>query len=151
MAERPRRYLDSDVITRFVENAPEAATIERALREAADGRWTAVICANSMLEVSRAPNHPVDPAKFARVTAFFENDYSFRRDLDVLLAERALRLIYDYLWLRPMDAAHLAAAIDTGCEIFYTYDAELLRKFDGEHGLLVVRPGSAIEPKSESS
>jgi len=97
-----------------------------------------------MLEVTREAGRPVDLTKYARVSEFFENDYIFVRELDVLLADSALKLIYHYLWLRPNDAAHLAAAIDTGCQVFYTFDDELVNRFDGEHGLRVVKPGTSV-------
>lgn len=141
MAERrPRRYFDSDTILRLVENAPEAPSIEALITEAEAGQRTIVVSVVSMLEVTRERNRPVDPSKHARILSFFVRPFIFVRELDLLLTENALRLIYDYLWLRPNDAAHLAVAIDTGCGIFYTYDEELIRRFDGERGLRVQRP-----------
>lgn len=144
MAERlTRRYFDSDTIPRLVENAPEAPIIEALVAEASAGQWTLVVSAVSMLEVTRERHRPVDPTKYARILSFFEHPFIFVRELDLLLTEQALRLIYDYLWLRPKDAAHLAAALDTGCRTFYTYDEELIRRFHGERGLHVQRPGAA--------
>lgn len=145
MAKRQaRRYFDSAVITRLVENRDPELTIQTLVQEAASGNWTLVLSTVSMLEVTRETGKPVDPLKYARILEFFENEYIFVRELDVLLAEQALKLIYNYLWLRPNDAAHLAAAIDMKCQIFYTYDEELISKFDNEHGLRVVRPGTAV-------
>jgi predicted nucleic acid-binding protein len=141
MADRPeRRYFDSDVITRFLENRPEREIIESLVDEAASEQWTLTVSAITLLEVTRERNKPVDPSKHARIESFFENEYILIRNLDVPLAERAQRLIYDYLWLYPMDAAHLATAIDTGCQIFYTYDRQLIDKFDNERGLRVIEP-----------
>lgn len=145
MARRQaRRFFDSDVVTRLVENRDPELRIQTLVQEAASGNWTLVLSTVSMLEVTRETGRPVDPSKYARILEFFENDFIFMRELDVLRAEKALRLIYDYLWLRPNDAAHLAAAIDMGCQVFYTYDDELISKFDNEHGLRVVRPGTAV-------
>lgn len=140
----PRRYFDSDVIIRLVENRPEAESIEALIRQAVAGDWKLVISSLSMLEITREPGKPVDPTKYATILSFFENDFIFVRELDLILMERALRLIYNYLWLRPNDAAHLAAAIDTGCQVFYTYDRALIDKFDREHGLRVVQPDTPV-------
>ena len=146
MIDRPAyRYFDSDVITRLLENRPEAQIIESLADEAASGRWTLVISAITLLEVTRERNKPVDPIKQARVESFFESAYILVRNLDFLLAGSARRLIYDYLWLHPTDAAHLATAIDVGCDVFYTYDQDLIDKFDNERGLRVIRPDMAIE------
>jgi predicted nucleic acid-binding protein len=136
-----RRYFDSVTIIRYVENDTEAQPVVQALiNEASAGSWVLVVSALTLLEVTRRPGMPVDPAKHATILRFFDNPYIFVRELDILLVEQAQKLIYDYLWLYPQDAAHLAAAIDTRCEVFYTYDAELIRRFDGERGLRVQRP-----------
>lgn len=145
---RPRRYFDSDIIIRYVYNDPDVAPVVEALiEEAKAGDWRLVVSALSMLEVTRPRNQPVDPAKYATILAFFENQYIFTRELDILLVQKAQKLIYDYLWLHPMDAAHLAAAIDMGCEIFYTYENKIIEKFDGEHGLKVRRPEMPVNPE----
>lgn len=137
----PRRYFDSNTIVRFVENhVASASVVEALLKEAKAGAFTVVVCANSLVEVTRDRNRPVDPAKRAKILEFFENPYIFVRDVDQYLAESALELIYGYLWLRPMDAVHLAAAIDTNCEIFYTFDLDIIGKFNGEKGLSVAKP-----------
>lgn len=142
MAKRkPRRYFDSDVLIRYFEGDREAAPIVQALLdEAQSEKWTVAVAAHSLLEVTRPKNKPVDPAKVAKITSFFEQDYVHVRDLDVTLAENALRLIYGYLWLHPLDAAHLAAAIDMKCEVFYTFEDEIVERFNGEQGLAVQRP-----------
>lgn len=135
----PRRFFDSDVLTRLLENREEAETIEALVYEAAAGRWTLVVTSVTLLEVTRQRNS-FDPAKHARVMSFFENDYIFVRELDLLLTEKAIKLIYDYTWLHPMDAAHLAAAIDMGCQVFDTYEEQLIDRFHEEHGLSVQEP-----------
>lgn len=145
MANRPpRRFFDSDVLNRLLENRGEADTIEALVQQAASGRWTIVVTSVTLLEVTR-PRNLFDPAKLARVMSFFENDYVFVRELDLLLTEKALKIIYDYTWLHPMDAAHLAAAIDMGCQVFYTYEEELINRFHKERGLSVQKPDQAIE------
>jgi len=137
----PRRFFDSDAIIHFINGEPDAGPVVGALmEEASAGQWTLVVSAVTMLEVTRQKSKPVDPTKYAKIMSFFENPYVFVRELDILLAEKAQKLIYYYLWLHPNDAAHLAAAIDTGCEVFYTYDEELINRFDGEQGLRVQRP-----------
>lgn len=50
-----RRYMDSDVIVRLVENRPEAQIIERLEFEASEGSWTIVVSALSVIEVSTRP------------------------------------------------------------------------------------------------
>jgi predicted nucleic acid-binding protein len=150
MAKRlTRRYFDSATIIRYVMNAPEAAIIDRLLEEAAAKRWQLVVCAVSFVEVSRSPNEPVDLARFARIHSFFDNDYIYPQEVDRLLADDALKLIYDYSWLRPMDALHVAAALRTGCEVFYTYDGDLLTRMNGERGLRVEVPELPPEPEPE--
>jgi hypothetical protein len=137
-----RRYFDSDVILRFVENRPEKAIISPLIVEAERNQWTIVVSSISIVECSRRPNS-FDPVKRIKLLEFFEHDFVFVRDLDTTLATSATDLMYDYNWVDPMDAAHLAAAIDLQCQMFYTYDGELIDKFSGERGLTVCNPGVA--------
>jgi predicted nucleic acid-binding protein len=111
------------------------------MSKAASGQRRIVVSAGSLLEVTRERNKPVDLSKQARITSFFERSFVVVRDLDRVLARNAQGLIYDYLWHHPIDAAHLATAIDTGCQVFYTYDRELIDGFDNERGLRVLEPG----------
>lgn len=144
-----RRYFDSDVIIRFVMNRPESSIIQRLIEDAAAKRWQLVVCAVSFVEVTRSPRGPVDLARFARIHDFFDNEYFFVQEVDRVLAEQALGLIYDYNWLYPKDALHVAAAIRTGCDVFYTYDCDLLRRMNGERGLRVEEPELSPEPEPE--
>jgi predicted nucleic acid-binding protein len=143
-----RRYFDSNAIIHYVYNDPDAGpVVEALLQEAAAGEWRVVVSAVSVVEVTRPRFKSVDPAKQATILAFFEQPYIYIRDLDFILAEKAHNLLIDYLWLHTRDAAHLAAAIDTGCGIFYTYETEIIDKFNGEHGLLVQRPEMPKKPE----
>lgn len=143
-----RRYFDSDTIIRYVYNDPDTGPIVDALLgEAASGEWTLVVSAISLLEITRPRGKAPDPSKHATILAFFEHPFIFVREIDLFLAEKARDLLFDYLWLHPRDAAHLAAAIDTKCETFYTYEGEIIDRFNGEHGLLVRRPEMPKTPE----
>lgn len=128
-------------------NAPEASIIQRLIDEAAAKEWQIVVCAVSLVEVTRSPREPVDLSRFASIHAFFDNDYFYVQEVDRVLAEQARDLIHDYKWLYPWDAVHVAAAIRTRCEVFYTYDGDLLDRMNGERGLRVEEPELPPDPE----
>lgn len=142
--DRPRWYLDACVITRLLENHPDAPAIRDVMQLAEAGLATIVVNTIMLIEVTRERHRPIDPAKTAMILRFFERSCVYMEDFHQPLARQSFDLIYDYLWLKPHDAAHLATAIARQCQVFYTYDSELLDKFNGEHGLQVIRPGDRI-------
>ena len=140
----PLFLFDSNIITKLVEDQPEAAAIQLLVENAAQGHSRLVISTVAMLEASRQP-YVFNPVKVAKLIDFFENDYIEVVDLDVTLAQEALLLIDDYQWLRPMDAAHVATALRTGCIALYTTDADLINRLHRERGLQVLAPGTPLE------
>jgi predicted nucleic acid-binding protein len=136
----PSRYFDASVIIKYVMNDPETAeTIHRLLIEAREGKWKVAITPLVMVEVTRERGKPVDLTRAAIIEQFFDNEFFFIREIDAELANTARRLIFDHIHLRPIDALHLAAAIDLDCDVLYSYDDDLLQ-MDGEYGLRVERP-----------
>lgn len=138
------RYIDSVALTRLAENGEGADDVERILQEAAARQYILVISSLTLIEVTRERNKPVDPVKAAKIAQYFENDYFSVRDFHRKLANDAVNLIYDYLWLHPKDAGHLATALEAECVCFYTYDDDLLNRFNGQRGLQVLRPGEPL-------
>jgi uncharacterized protein len=137
----PRRYVDANVIIRFIQNDPAyKEDIQRLLDLAAAGVFVVTVAAVTLVEVTRSPGLPVDSARIPIIASFFENEYILVRDIDRSLASRAVVLIQNHAWLHPIDALHVAAAIDTGCDTFYTFDEELIRRLDGLYGLRFMRP-----------
>lgn len=137
----PTRYFDSSVLIKWVMNDPEAAPIiDRLLDDVRAGRWKIAITPLVLVEVTRERGQRVDLSRAAVIESFFDNDaYFFPREIDMDLGKAARALIYDHLYLRPNDALHLAAALDLGCQVLYTYDAELLR-LDGLDDLRIEIP-----------
>ncbi len=145
MAKRtPRCFIDSCVVIPFLEGQDDGHHVRQLFYEAAAGRVQVVISTLVMLEITRKPGAPIDLEKKGRILQFLEHRYIFIQDLDYLAASRALDLIFEHPWLRPADAGHLAAAIESDCKVFYTVDQQLLDRFDGQHGLQVVRPGTPV-------
>jgi len=151
IANRERWYLDACVITRYLENHSDSDDIEKVMNQARIGAAQIIASTIMLVEVSRSPGKPIEPAKLAKITAFYQNDYLTLVDLHQLLAEASFKLIVDYSWLRPMDAVHLATAIDRNCTAFFTYDSDILGRFDGEHNLQVLRPGDPVRSDQDFS
>jgi predicted nucleic acid-binding protein len=140
-----RLYLDSCVITRWLTSRDQdARDVDQLIDLGRSGQAMLIVSTLTYIEVTRERHKPVDPRKMALVMQFFQNDYVYMADFHAIVAESAVKLIYDYLWLQPNDAGHLATAIELDCKAFFTYDDDLLRKFDGERGLQVRKPGDLI-------
>lgn len=140
----PRCFIDSCVLIPYLEGKDDGHHVRQLLYEAAAGRVQVVLSTLVMLEITRKPGAPVDLETKGTILRFLEHRYIFIQDLDYLTASRAFDLIFEHPWLRPADAGHLAAAIESDCKVFYTVDQQLLDRFDGQHGLKVVRPGTPV-------
>src|SRR5665648_328046 len=87
---------------------------------------------------------PIDLNRWAKMMSFFDYPFVTPVDFDVFLGIETQKLLLDYPWLKHMDAAHLAAAIHWECECLYTFDDELVRRFNGEKGLTVCTPATTV-------
>ena len=60
--------------------------------------------------------------KFEKIAAFFRNDYIKLIPVDYLIGTRARQLIWDFPFLGPRDALHIATAVHIGAQAIEHYD-----------------------------
>jgi uncharacterized protein len=118
-------FLDSSVVIYNVEQpatwGPKAAARLTAVR--AFGEELAVTDLVRM-ECLVGPMKAGDPGILADFAAFFSAPEVVVLPITVSIAERAARIRASYRF-GPMDSFHLAAAVDSGCNLFLTNDAQL--------------------------
>jgi len=118
-------FLDTSVVIYDVEQpatwGPKAAARLMAVRVL--GERLAVTDLVRM-ECLVGPIKAGDPALLADFAAFFSAPDVVVLPITLPIAERAARIRASYRF-GPMDCFHLAAAVDSGCNLFLTNDAQL--------------------------
>lgn len=144
-----RRYWDSFCFIAILNGDEGADDCEKILDEAKEGKTQIIVSPLVQVEVVRpkgAP-HPIPKEDEEKVRAFFENDYIKWRIIDRKIADLARGLCWKY-GIHPRDAIHLAAAIETKCDLLETTDDRLLR-LDGrikETTMKIVKPKWTGQP-----
>ncbi|MGE0684372.1 MAG: type II toxin-antitoxin system VapC family toxin [Candidatus Binatia bacterium] len=138
-----RRYWDASCFLALLNNDEEADDCEKILNDAKEEKTSIIVSPLVQVEVIRPKGSPSPlPKKHEEtIRAFFENDYIKWRVLDRRIANLARDLCWQY-GLHPRDALHLAAAIDTKCDLLETTDKGLLQrngKID-ETQLKIIKP-----------
>jgi predicted nucleic acid-binding protein len=120
-------YLDANIIIYLVENHPVwGPQVQAKLAQLrASGDQIASGDA-SRLECLVGPYLLGDPAILADYAAFFQASGVMMFPLTAAVCERAA-LIRASFNIKPLDALHMATAIEHGCGLFLTNDAQLLR------------------------
>lgn len=121
------RYWDSPCFLSLLNGEPTAPACQRILDLADAGETTICVSPLVQIEVVRPPGSPVPMPMEVRdkVQAFFRRDHLLWRDIDQDIAAISQLICWDF-GIHPRDAAHLAAALDTGCHLFETFDKRLL-------------------------
>jgi predicted nucleic acid-binding protein len=117
-------YLDSVVVIYLVEQHPTFG----ALATAAVTRLSPTALVGTELtrmECLILPRRQNDHAREADFNLFFAQKYLPFPPVDVGVFHRATSLRAKYPKLKTPDALHLAAAIEAGCDVFVTNDAQL--------------------------
>jgi predicted nucleic acid-binding protein len=125
-----KRYWDSSVFLASIKNEPDRADIcEEIINEARAGRceiWTSAVTLTEVVK-TRPRENPIDPKTESVIAAFFRNRFIRLVPLDVDIATRARRLIWDFPWLGTRDAIHIATAIRCEIPIIEHYDEDFDR------------------------
>ena len=120
-------YLDANILIYLVENhpvwAPRAQARLRHLRAAGDRIASGDA---SRLECLVGPILLGDPTILADYLAFFRAPDLTMLPMTAAVCERAA-LIRASFNIKPLDALHLATAVEHGCGLFLTNDASLKR------------------------
>ena len=118
-------YCDSMILIYYLEHAGpfqlRAAGRLAALRSAGD---EVVVSDLTRLECRVAPIRVGDTAMLAKYDAFFSLADLRRAPLTTAVYDRAT-LIRAQHGFRTLDAIHLAAAVEQGCDVFLTNDSRL--------------------------
>lgn len=130
MPEPPQRYWDSSVFLAWIKGEQgRADTCEAIIGDAREGRC--VICTSTLtlVEVTKARRGPlqVDRGIEDQIVTFFRNEYIELVPLDYVIATRSRRLIWDFPFLGPRDAAHLATGLHLACDPIESYDDDFRR------------------------
>jgi predicted nucleic acid-binding protein len=125
-----RAYLDTNCIIYFVERhpvwCPKVAARIAALRLAGDELAAGDVARAECLVV---PFKTGDVGLETRYRTFFSDRDIHMLEVTVAVCERAARLRATYGFKLP-DSLHLAVAIEQGCGLFLTNDAQLARCTD---------------------
>ena len=116
-------YWDSCVFIDCIQKeANRYPVLESIVKDAKDGKVIIVTSVIARAEVAKLNQSTECQAAQVRLIAeFFENDFIELRDVTEEIAEQAAVIIRDHK-VRPMDALHLATAIQIPCREFHTYD-----------------------------
>jgi predicted nucleic acid-binding protein len=135
MADNPvqysRPYLDSSVYIAAInkETIAGANGVERwkiarqILKEAEQGRFRIRACTLIAAEVVKVPGDhaPLKESDDAVIDGFLRNAYIEMVEVDLALAVRGRQIARKY-GLRPVDAIHVAAALETDADILLRWD-----------------------------
>lgn len=131
MAEIEQRYWDSSVFIASIRNEPGRADVcENIINDARAGRceiYTSMIALTEVVK-RRPRENPIDPKTEATITTFFRNAFIKPIPVEYVIATRARRLIWDFLWLRAPDAIHIATALELKIPVLEHYDDDDLGK-----------------------
>jgi uncharacterized protein len=118
-------YLDANIVIYLVENHPVwgPKALARITQLRASGDQIAVGDA-SRLECLVGPYILSDPKILADYSAFFQAPDMTVFPLTAAVCEQAARIRATYS-VKPLDALHLATAIEHGCGLFLTNDSQL--------------------------
>ena len=72
----------------------------------------------------RHKENPIDAETEAVISAFFRNAFIKPGPVDLVIATRARRLIWEFPWLGPRDAIHIATALQLQIPVLEHYDED---------------------------
>ena len=119
-----RRVWCSCAIIDYLAGRKGAAACKDVIAQAEKGNVEIVVSTLAEAEVVKLDEHLSAEAE-AKIDEFFEESYVVRAALDALVARRARQIVRDFK-LKPLDAVHIATAIENEIEILETYDDKLI-------------------------
>ena len=152
MADPFRRpYLDSSVFFALIKQesipCPGGLTrweiAERIFGGAEAGPYPIYTSAATIAEVRRIrnQNEPLSQAETQQIREFFQHSYILTIDVTREIAEKAQELGAEYN-LTPIDAIHLATAIQCDCDVLLVWDKRFSQRFESGpvEGVRVIEP-----------
>jgi predicted nucleic acid-binding protein len=128
--EPPKRYWDATAFVAWVKGEPGRVDVcDAIINDARDGRCQMFTSALSLAEVTKTQKGLDAPGAELqeRISQFFRNDYIKLVMCDRLVGERARQLIWDFPYLNPRDAIHVATGLYVGADVIEAYDDKILR------------------------
>lgn len=120
-----KRYWDATVFLAWIKDEANRADVcEAIIGDARDGRCVIYTSMITLAEVTKTRRGPVQVGRDVeeRIAQFFQNDYIKLIPVDQVIGTRARRLIWDFPFLGPRDAIHLATALQIGADALEHYD-----------------------------
>ena len=150
----PRRVWDSCIVIGYLagydELKPDCLQI---IEQAGRGELEIVVSAFTPIEVAYLQGYSDDDSE-SKIKEFFSRNYIILAAIDVPIAEIARKLIRKYqnahgYRIRPLDAAHLALAIQWKVPILETTDTDLLRlnELEGTPPVVIRKPLYEGQPR----
>src|ERR1044072_6507382 len=130
MANDPKRiYWDSCVFIDRIQETADRINVLRAISKLAEDRDVILVTsAVAIAEVVRCePDRALSEQDAKKIREFFENDYITVRQLTTDIAGKAAE-ISPVQGRTPLDAIHVATAIDAKCLVLHTYDGRNKKK-----------------------
>ena len=125
MPDPLKRYWDSTSFLAWIKGEVNRAdTCESIIQDAREGRCLIYSSTITLTEVTKTRRGSVQVGNDVeeRITQFFQNDYIVLIPVSHAIATRARRLIWDFPFLGPRDAIHLATAMEAGVSVVEHYD-----------------------------
>ena len=109
------------------------------LKDAEEGKIVAVTSSFTVTEVTGGRRGRPTSEVADQIRGFFENDFVLSVDIDRTIASKAQEHVWDF-GLKAPDAIHLASAVAAECDVFYTYDDDLLDIKAKVHSIRIEQP-----------
>ncbi|MGD0141002.1 MAG: type II toxin-antitoxin system VapC family toxin, partial [Tepidisphaeraceae bacterium] len=124
-ADKPRVYWDSCIFIHAFKRTPSHwETIVAIEKQAKSGELDIFVSALVIAEVVNSKAHgKMNDADVRAIGRYFRNKYIKVVPVDRPVASSAADIVRNHD-LKPPDAVHVATAIRTQCQVFYTYDGE---------------------------
>lgn len=122
-----RRYWDAACFLSILNGEPTAAACKRILDLAVKKKTEIWVTPMVPVEVvaPRDSRPPIPEAERALVRQLFDYAPLHWRDVDRDLASLSQTVSWDF-GVHPRDSVHVAAAVETGCDLLETFDKRLL-------------------------
>lgn len=137
----PRRLWDSCIVLGYLSGQQDIKTdCEQIIEQAERGELEIMVSTIASAEVAYLPGLSSSDSEL-KIQEFFSRGYVIPAAFDISLTKTVRRLIREYQGLKPLDAIHIATALQWQIPIIETTDPGLLA-LNGKEGSpkLVIRP-----------
>ena len=118
-------YLDSNVVMYYIERPPRwGVAAQTRIAQLLSGGHTLAVSDLTRMECRVRPLRAGDTKTLAEFDAFFASSRVQVNSMTAAVFDRAAA-IRAHRGFKPLDALHLAAALEAGCDLFLTNDSHL--------------------------